>query len=258
MRANLRSFLVFSALTAFCARVTLGDELIQQLQNSMPAESIAGVPDDAAADPAPVLEPEIMLRESGEFAGRVRVIWPTGKIQPANAEVSFLREGEIIGSAHTDEIGHFQLTGLEPGKYVARASIPEGAKDFEIAVVQHVPEALPSQMFMDATLTPMPDAMGGEILADTCGGCGMCEDCLATEVIAPMDECMVEPYQECMMGAPCASSCGSDCCGFSGGGCCGGGGMGLGALAGLAGLAGLAALADDDDTPPPAQSPFVP
>jgi hypothetical protein len=183
----------------------------------------------------------VVLRENGDFAGRVRLVWPTGKMEPADASVTILRGEEAVGEAQTSANGQFQLAGLEPGEYIARATIAEGSKDFQVAVLPHRTDATASEMYFDATLTPLPDMVDGAILTDSCGGCGVCDECLATEVVAeevPLEQC--GPPMPCMMGAPCGTSCG----GFAGGGCCGGGGLWP---LGLAGLAGLAALADDDN-----------
>ena len=152
--------------------------------------------------------------------------------------------------------------GSLPGKYVATASIQEGSTDFDVEVLPHDEDAQPREMFMDATLTPMPEYVEGDIVVETatcssCGGelvggycdaCGLFHDELVDPCGCGEDPCCCEEMYPPM-------------CGGFGGGCCGGGyagGGGLGWLLGAAGLAaGLASLVDDDDDNQPA-SPVSP
>jgi hypothetical protein len=234
-------------LLAFTFRPAIGQEpqfdlSDEEVSGATEMEEVDDLPETSEGAPEELDSTTVVLRENGDFAGRVRLVWPTGKMEPADAAVTILRGEEAVGETRTSENGQFQLAGLEPGDYVARATIAEGSKDFQVAVLPHRTDATPSEMYFDATLTPLPNMVDGAILTDSCGGCGVCDDCLATEIVAeevPLEQC--GPPMPCMMGAPCGTSCGG---GFAGGGCCGAGWL---PLAGLAGLAGLAALADDDD-----------
>ena len=214
---------------------------------------------EALADPVPAVEPtsvapiDVRLQTDGLLAGRFRLMYATGKSEPANATVILARGGESVVTGQTDSTGSFRLAGLEPGAYEGRAIVGEKSAEFSVEVLAYDPAAAPDEMLLQGTLTPIPDAIMApelvltEEIVPACGGCGDCGLCgvVAEEVVeAP-----------CM--APCAmgSSCGG---GFAGGGCCGGGGWG-GGLLGLGGLAaGITALALDDDNPPVAVSPSAP
>ena len=53
----------------------------------------------------PTLVPEIMLTKTGELSGRLHVVWPTGKVEPADAEITMVRDGQLVGTAHTTTAG---------------------------------------------------------------------------------------------------------------------------------------------------------
>ncbi|MCA9184737.1 MAG: carboxypeptidase regulatory-like domain-containing protein [Planctomycetales bacterium] len=187
----------------------------------------------------------VRLTSEGSVDGRIRVTYPTGKTEPLGAKVSFAKNGEVVESTETDESGRFRLAGLNPGDYVATADAMTGTHaDFDVRVLPFNEGALAEEMFLDATLTPLPGYVG-----EGCATCG--EEVIVDEVV--MDggefcgEAIVEDYA---MAAPMgiAGDCGATCGGgFAGGGCCGGA-RGFGWL-GLAGLAGLAGLGGKDSTP---------
>ena len=222
---------------------------------------------------------QVNLQSDGVLSGRLRVNYTTGKMEPADAVVSFVRDDEMMETTHTDDSGHFNVDGLTPGEYTARVSIDEGSTAFYVTVAEYDADAEAESMFMDATLTPTPDYVTGEIisgdmvadgtcLGDECMGCETCGGEIIEEGIVDAGcadgSCgyIEEGYYEepiygeeyivdgGMCGAACGTGCGSSCGGGFGGGCCGGGG-GLGSLLGLGGLAGLAGLAglDNDDKP---------
>ncbi len=169
----------------------------------------------------------VRLQDDGRLSGRLRLTWPTGKVEPADAEIAFLHDGNLVKSAHTDESGQFHVAALEPGQYTAQTSIEQGSTDFSVEVLEFDESASADEMFMDATLTPLPDSVEGNVLADG--------EIIGEEVIGECvdGECLVEEEIIEEMGA-----C-NECCGFDSGGCCGGGGGGGGCGGGLAGLAGL-------------------
>lgn len=214
----------------------------------------------------------VRLQDNGKLSGRLQVFYPTGKSEPADAKVAFTQSGQLIGSATTDDMGHFHVEGLEPGDYTATASVGEATTDFQVKVLAFDSNAAPEEMFLEGTLTPLPE---GEVIVDGgCVDCG-CPDCgggvIEGEVI--VDEGIV--YDEGIImdeGVPCdscgigeeiivdetfvadvgcaapVSSCGySQSCGTCGGGGFGGRGLGLLGIGGLA--AGITALAIDDDDP---------
>ena len=228
-----------------------------------------------AAEPVASAESGLRVRmqDSGTIAGRLQILYPTGKSEPADASVAFSRNGDLVGTAQTDENGEFQMDSLQPGAYTATAVVDKASTDFQVLVMAYDPAAPAKELMMQGTLTPVPadDMVLSETpvpmmdasVCETCGGqvCGpevMCDNPCSCQ--APVDEVIVEEEviiedDYAMMGA-----CGGCCSGgFSSGGCCGGGGAiggrGLGLL-GLGGLAaGITALAIDDDDP---VSPFRP
>ena len=206
---------------------------------------------------------QVHLDDDGSLSGRFRLVWPTGKTEPADAEVRFASQGSPIESTQTNgDTGHFLVEGLTPGDYVATAAIAEGSADFNVEVLPFDEEAQPKEMFMDATLTPMPEHVEGQIVVEDvpCKKCGdslvggYCDECgeFQEEWIDPCGEqlCGCEMYQPA-------------CCGFSdsccGGGYGGGGGSPLGWLLGAAGLAaGIGALADNNNNNNQPVSPVNP
>ena len=220
---------------------------------------------------------KVHLQDDGSLAGRLRVFYATGKSEPAEAKISFLQDGNLLDAVETDDMGHFQLAALEPGEYVAKAAISTGTTDFTVNVVEFEEGADPDSMFLDASLTPIPDGqiIEGEIIAGDCGSCGeIVSDgyvdsgyveggyieegiiggeiidggCGCGEVINEgivyeepfVDAGYVEEYVDpgyVDMGYVDAGCCGG---GFTSSGCCGGGGGG--AIGGGGRLLGLAAL----------------
>ncbi len=178
--------------------------------------------DDAAA-PARRDSVDVRLHEDGSLSGRLRVLYTTGKMVPADASVAFIQDDQVVQTAHTEADGSFQVDGLEPGKYVAETAIAEGSTTFHVDVYEHDETADEQDMLMDATLTPTPDFVTGEIVSDGCTSCG--GDIISEPLV---EETFVEEgviYDECALG-DCGMECGTSCDGFSGGGCCGGGGGG--------------------------------
>ena len=240
-------------------------DVIVDVENSV-ADTTAAPVADNSADVVRV----VRLKSDGQLAGRVSIIQATGKRLPADAQLKFQRDGQVVEEARTNADGQFEVTGVEPGNYVATASIESGSTDFSVSVLPYDANAEPEQMMLDATLTPTPELYvdegaacsncGGEVIVDQGiidggyveggiigGGEMLCDSCMGGEIIA--DEFITE---EIIATGPC--SMGSVCGGgfSSGGGCCGGGGgRGLGWILGAGGLAaGITALAIDDDDRP--------
>lgn len=242
------------------------------------SESAADLDVDALApnadDSVKILN--VRLQDNGKLSGRLQVYYPTGKSEPADAKVAFTQSGQLISSTRTDDMGHFHVEGLEPGDYTATASVGEASTDFQVKVLAFDENAAPEEMFLEGTLTPIPEEIvGGEMIVDGggCVDCG-CNSCggeiIQEEVIVDegivydegivmdqgvvMDEGYVveetfTPDMGCGCAAPVSSgfsSCGT-CGGGGGGGFIGGRGLGLLGIGGLA--AGITALAIDDDTP---------
>ena len=246
-------------------------DVIVDVENSAsdaPIEPIA----DSEADVVRV----VRLQSDGKLEGRVSIIQATGKRLPADAQLKFQRDGELVEEATTNQDGQFEVVGIDPGTYVATASIENGSTDFSVNVLPYDANAEPDQMILDATLTPTPELYVDEGIGSACSSCGgevimdqgivdggyieegiigggevFCDSCMGGEIIA--DQYIGEEIiasAPCSMGATCGTSCGG---GFaSSGGCCGGGGgRGLGWLLGVGGLAaGITALAIDDDDAP--------
>lgn len=225
----------------------------------------------------------VRLQNDGKLSGRLQVLYPTGKSEPADAKVAFSHDGDLVDTIRTDESGHFHVQGLEPGQYIATASVGDASTDFQVQVLEFDPNADPDEMFLEGTLTPLPqDGM----IVD--GGCGGCCDCGGGEVISEPyyggEEIVGDYYGGDIIGEPIIDegyvmdggivdggcydgTCGitesipmADTCGcsgggyyepvygFTGGGGGGGGGLGIGGLLGVGGLAaGITALAIDDD-----------
>ena len=251
-----------------------------EVLSSDSAESSADLDVDAmATDAAEVKILNVRLQDNGNLSGRLQVYYPTGKSEPADAKVAFTQSGQLVSSTRTDDMGHFHVEGLEPGDYTATASVGEASTDFQVKVLAFDENAAPEEMFLEGTLTPVPEEiMGGEMIVDggACVDCG-CENCggeiMEGEVIVDegivydegfVDECttcgeevIVEETFTPDMGCGCTtpdsgfSSCGT--CGGGGGGGFGGRGLGLLGIGGLA--AGVTALAIDDDD---AVSPSAP
>jgi hypothetical protein len=210
---------------------------------------------DVPADVVQAALPNVVVRMvrlmyDGSLQGRVRIIFPTGKTVPANAEIAFKQSGKVLGATKTNGEGIFEVASLPPGRYTATVSIEAGSTDFQVNVLPYDSEANADQMMLNATLTPTPEIVADETLTSTCPACGgrldengICEEC--------GEEVIVEEYVE-EMPAEC-------CGGFSGGGCCGGGGGGMGlGLVGLAGLAGLAGINNNNNNHKKVASPHAP
>ena len=179
----------------------------------------------------------VRLMYDGSLQGRVRIIYPTGKTVPADAEIAFNQSEEVLQATKTNGDGMFELASFQPGRYTATVSIEAGSTDFQVDVLPYDTEATADQMLLDATLTPTPEIVADEKMLSSTPNTG--SEIIDEEVV--VEEEYIEPM-------------GDYCGGFSGGGCCGcGGGFGFLGLAGLAGLAGL-----DGDNPIIIVSPLAP
>ena len=174
----------------------------------------------------------VHLRVDGNLAGRVSVIEGSGRLIPARATITFMREGRVVMSVRSDEMGNFQAVGLRPGPYsviatdgrAMTADTREYVGAISVVVLPYDPTVSPEQSILHMTLMPVDDL----------------SPLLGRGEEVPAAEAMIyEGYP--MMG---------------GGG--GGGGEGLAALLGLAGLAGLAGSQGGGARVPPVASPFVP
>ncbi len=199
---------------------------------------------------------KVRLQESGSLAGRLQMVYPTGKALPAQAKIAFSQEGDLVDSATTNEEGEFELAQLAPGTYNATAVAADNATDFQVDVLAYDPAAKPEEMLMQGTLTPVAEEMAvaetGRKICDKCGGEILPEGevllegdelvgdlCTCGEEVLVEEEIIAEPC--CAMGACCPPTGGFG----GGGGGCGGKGLGLLGLGGLA--AGLTALAVDNN-----------
>ncbi len=63
----------------------------------------------------------VRLMYDGSLHGRVRIIYPTGKTVPADAEIAFKQTGEVLQATKTNGDGMFELASLQPGRYTATA-----------------------------------------------------------------------------------------------------------------------------------------
>jgi hypothetical protein len=231
---------------------------------------------NSAVDTAAVLKKDlpvravtVRLQEDGLLVGRVRLVYATGKTLPANVDLSFVGTRGDVQATSTGETGSFYVDDLQPGRYVATAALENGSTEFRVNVLPFDEDALPGEMFLDASLSPTPELLPvvdrgvdqpiavdqSSMVCSECGqtcnfpecGGAICEDC--GELVC--GECMEEvPCDTC--NAP-QMACG---CGGGGGGCCGGGGGGGGGFGGFLGAAGLAAgitalaLSGDDNRQP--------
>ena len=266
-------------LSDFSTDVVQTDNIVVDSDSVSDAEPVASQT-NTSATAADILN--VRLQNDGKLSGRLLVLYPTGKSEPADAKVAFSRDGAMVETSRTDESGHFHVAGLQPGEYIATASVGEASTDFQVRILEFDPNADPDEMFLEGTLTPLPqgDVMvdGGLVegaLAGDCGDCGgvIAEPLYGDEVVGDFvgGDIISEPIMDggfvmdggCMDGA-CGYATDMGCCGASTGGyfepvygCSGGGGgggFGLGGLLGVGGLAaGITALAiDDDDVVSPA------
>lgn len=113
----------------------------------------------------------VRLKRDGNLEGRVSVIQATGKRLPVDAEVTFARAGKVVNEAKTNQEGQFEVSGMQPGTYMATASIQTGSTDFALNVLPYDENAEPEQMILDATLTPTPELYEGGN-SSTCENCG--------------------------------------------------------------------------------------
>ncbi len=170
----------------------------------------------------------VYLRVDGNLAGRVSVIDGSGRLIPARATITFMRDGRVVTAVRSDEMGNFQAVGLRPGPYsvIATNGRPMAADTREyvgaisVVVLPYDPTASPEQSLLHMTLMPVED------------------------LSQLLDQNQEVPVSQAMLyeGYP-----------MMGGG--GGGGEGLAALLGLAGLAGLAG---QGGARAPVASPFLP
>jgi hypothetical protein len=117
----------------------------------------------AAATPPTVTSVKtIRLQADGNLAGQVNGAGgPNGAFQ--GAQISIVKNGQIVASTRTDESGHFQLVGVQPGTYSLIANGPTGAAAFEIQVlpvtggVNGAAGVADAGTLLDVDLIPMSD-----------------------------------------------------------------------------------------------------
>ena len=69
----------------------------------------------------------VRLSPDGNVQGHLRILYPTGKTAPANAEIAFAQSGTILQATKTDAEGIFQTANLQPGLYTATVTIDNGS-----------------------------------------------------------------------------------------------------------------------------------
>jgi len=196
--------------------------------HSKPAQSeIAATPAPSRAEGTALAyrgSQGIRLRVDGNLAGRVCALDPTGQYVPVRAKVAFIRNAQVIGSARTDEMGNFQVSGLRPGVYSLIAVAREGLAAVSVRVLPFERAAAdPTRLFdgaeaaepplLEIAVIPFSDyQLAMSLVAEELGG-------------FPGQPAAAPP-------APQAPQAGAP----------GGGGEGFAPLLGLGGLAGLAGL----------------
>ena len=293
----LKWFTASAGIACLFAAVSFGQsqDLLSDFATDDVVQSDNVVVEEAAVETQTAASSNILnvrLQNDGKLSGRLQVLYPTGKSEPADAKVAFSHDGDLVDTIRTDESGHFHVEGLAPGQYIATASVGDASTDFQVQVLEFDPNADPDEMFLEGTLTPLPQ--DGMIVDGGCGGCcdGGCGEVISEpyyggeEIIGDYvgGDIIGEPMIDegyimdggIVDGGCYDGSCGvvesypmaADTCGcsggggyyepvygFTGGGGGGGGrGFGLGGLLGVGGLAaGITALAIDvDDVVSPA------
>lgn len=269
-----RRFVSLTALVCLCGSIASAQvdvEMIELDNSALQADNGKGIN-----------QPELTVRlqNDGALAGRLQVFYPTGKSQPAEASVRFMKDGSLAGRTTTDAEGRFQLTGLQPGEYLAQATVGADTTDFNVNVLEFDPSADQAEMVLEGTLTPVPQgemildggivdggmisdmgctSCGGEVISEpiydagcaTCGGTEIMGEPIYDDGYVVNDGFVDTSYVDSGYvdsGYVTDMGCGGCSTGFSGGGSCGGGcggGMGGGGIGGLrlGGLLGVAGLA---------------
>lgn len=283
----MKWFTASAGIVCLLAAVSLGQsedllsdfatEDVVQTDNVVVEEAAVETQTVASTSNADILN--VRLQNDGKLSGRLQVLYPTGKSEPADAKVAFSQDGGLVDTIRTDESGHFHVQGLEPGQYIATASVGDASTDFQVQVLEFDPNADPDEMFLEGTLTPLPQdelILDGGFDGGFGGDCGGCCGCGGGEVISEPyyggEEIIGDYVGGDIIGEPIydegyvvdggivdggCSTCGVesfappvDACGCSGGGGYyepvygftggGGGGRGFG-IGGLLGVGGLAA-----------------
>ena len=188
----------------------------------------------------------VSQRNDGNVIGLVELTDPTYTLSiPTRAEVYFLQDGKLIGRYLSNEWGHFQVPGLEPGaSYSVIAKVDDLRIGFyTVEVYPYVeeqasvspefsPELLPIEpVSMTIVEDTIPDVLNLKIVDST----------LTTDDLPPTPDSIIPPPSQTGMNAPMSSAPR------------GGGAGGLGAALGIAGgVLGMVALATDDDPATPA------
>lgn len=241
----------------------LEHEIVSDGEPPIPA---AGVSELELGTGASLRSLSVRLQDDGQLVGGVRVVYPDGKSSQVDAKMVLRGQDGVVGETSTDQTGAFRMADVAPGEYTANVSLANGSVDFQVVVQPYDQDALPGEMYLDASFSPTPELMPAEepvqdstsMVCVECGqtcsfpecGGAICEDC--GELVC--GECIEEvPCEICdapQMDCCCASS-GCDSCGGVGGG-----GFGWLGAAGLA--AGLTALALNDSGDRPPASPVAP
>jgi hypothetical protein len=186
----------------------------------------------------------VRQQNDGNVVGRVELTDVTRTAaQPIRAEVYFLQDGKLLGRYLSNEWGHFQVPGLEPGEYsvIAKADdVRIGFYTVEVFPYIKEPVELPAEIlpispvsFQDVEVVPVPDVLVLQIVDSTLE---------PVDQPVPTSDPIIPPPSQTGVNVP------------MNGAPRGGGAGGLGAALGIAGvvLGSVALGTDDEPASPPA------
>jgi hypothetical protein len=205
-------------------------------------EKLSTVPVVQAAAPSPTTPPTappmgtsaiaVRLQADGSLAGQVNAaIGPNGAFQTVQAQISIVKNGQIVAATRTDEAGHFQLVGVQPGIY---SLIANGPNTYS-SLVTNGPNG-----YAAFKIQVLPFAGGTNITGDVTNVGTL----LYVDLVPTGDfNLLVQTLGATPAAAPSIPTAGTPESAPAGGGGGGAGGLGaaLGAGAAAAGLAGGAA-----------------
>jgi hypothetical protein len=155
---NLRTWLVVSIalVLTFCAGT--GMSLLQAAEEpagTAPAASSAVPPAPTPANTVPTPAPKpVHLRVDGHLAGKISVPGATGAGLGGRTQITVFKGGEIVNSVGTDELGNFQMDGVQPGEYIVRGQGPSGSFSYPIKVLPYDPAGSLEASTLSMDVTP--------------------------------------------------------------------------------------------------------
>ena len=118
-------------------------------------------PSEVAAKPASSASSQLLRRVhlavDKNLPGRVLIRMDTpGKVTTMRAKITFLQNGQIVNEVRSDDKGHFQVMGLQPGVYSVAAIAQNAAAAALVEVLPNRPNVPRNETVLELTLDDPP------------------------------------------------------------------------------------------------------